>query len=99
MTQTQSRMTISQALGWAKTLQQRHTELVGLRNSNSASRSTRYGNEERVETKPEYDAKKLDKRITLIAREIRLVNDEIKRVNATVEVSLPKDEEVLGELE
>ena len=92
-------MTISEGLNWLKTLTSRHAELVRLRDANSATRINRYG-DDKVEIKPEYDAKKLDRRITLLAREIRLCNDAIKKANATL--ALPgyeQRDEVLGELE
>ena len=67
--------TISEGINWLKTLKLRHTELVQLRDANSVSRTQRYGTDPAITTKPEYDARKLDKRITLLAREIRLCND------------------------
>lgn len=91
--------TVSESINWLKTLQLRHGELVRLRDANSATRIQRYG-ENVTETKPEYDTKALDKRITLIAREIRLCNDAIKASNAkTVLERYEIRDEVLGELE
>lgn len=94
-------ITISEGLGWLKTLQARHAELVALRNANSATQINRYGNagdERRVE--PTYSAIGLDRRITLIAREIRLLGDAIKRTNASTEVHrYERNDDVLGELE
>ncbi len=93
-------MTISEALSWLTTLKTRHQELLNLRNQNSTRRSMRYGNEPVVEEKPEYDVKKLDRRTTLLAREIRIVGDKIKATNATVQLpDYVADEAVLGELE
>jgi type I restriction-modification system DNA methylase subunit len=92
-------ITVSEALGWLKTLKARHAELVNLRNENSAIRVNRYGSEQQ-EIKPQYDVKKLDKRVSLIAREIRVVDEAIKRFNATS--GLPgyvRNDDVLGELE
>lgn len=92
-------MTVSESLGWLKTLKTRHAELVALRNQNSARERQRYGNEERV-IEPQYDVKKLDKRITLLAREIRLCDEAIKRTNAqTVVQGFERRDDVLGELE
>lgn len=92
--------TISEGLNWLKTLQLRHRELITLRDANSAAHTRRYGNDLQETTKPEYDAKLLDKRITLIARELRLCNDAIKRANAgTVLAGYEIRDEVLGELE
>lgn len=91
---------ISELINWEKTLKTRHAELVRLRDSNSATNIRRYGNDDKVETKPEYDTKKLDKRVTLLSREIRLCNDAIKRTNAETQVSgYEIRDEVLGELE
>jgi hypothetical protein len=93
-------MTISEALSWKQTLSTRHSELTTLRNQNAVTRRVRYGNEAPVEEKPEYDVKKLDKRITLLAREIRIVGDKIKQANATAQLTnYTADDGVLGELE
>lgn len=92
-------MNISEALSWKKVLTQRHAELVRLRDANS--NQTRYripGQADQIE-EPLYDVKLLDKRVTLIAREIRLVDESIKRTNAKTEVDVTRDEDVLGELE
>jgi hypothetical protein len=92
-------MNISEALGWMKTLKARHAELVGLRDANSATRIQRYGDNS-TEIKPEYDTKKLDKRVTLLAREIRILDEAIKRTNAATELpNFVRDDAVLGELE
>ena len=92
--------TVSESINWLKTLQLRHGELVRLRDANAATRIQRYGENLTTETKPEYNAKLLDKRITLIAREIRLCNDAIKASNAkTVLERYEIRDEVLGELE
>lgn len=92
-------MTISESLGWIKVLKSRHAELIQLRNQNARTTTVIYG-DQRQETKPEYDAKKLDKRITLLAREIRLCDEAIKRTNATIKVDgFERRDEVLGELE
>lgn len=96
-----AKITISEALNWQKTLAERHSELVNLRNQNSASEMRYLGvNADKTITKtPLYDVKALDKMITLIAREQRLLNDAIKRTNATVEVlDYNQNDDVLGEL-
>ena len=94
-------MTISEALGWMKVLKARHAELVALRNENSNVRTTRYSREDPVVVEePKYDAKALDRRITLIAREMRLVDEAIKRANAVTPIGdYARDDNVLGELE
>lgn len=92
-------ISISGGLGWLKTLRARHAELVTLRNSSAASVAVGYqGNT--TTTVPVYDVKKLDKRITLLAREIRLCDTAIKEANAGVELKgYLVDDGVLGELE
>lgn len=92
-------MNISEALGWMKTLKARHSELVNLRNQNSAVTVRRYGNDNETTT-PTYDAKALDRRITLLAREMRLLDEAIKRANATTIITgFTRNDDVLGELE
>jgi len=92
-------MTISEGLGWLKTLKTRHAELVKLRDVNSVAERQRYGAEVR-EVAPQYNAKALDKRVTLLAREIRLLDEAIKRTNAqTILNGFERRDEVLGELE
>lgn len=90
--------TISEGLGWLKTLAIRHTELVKLRDANSKTTSQDY-NGKVTTTSPEYDAKKLDHRITILAREHRLCAEAIKKTNATTPIEYVIDDNVLGELE
>ncbi len=93
-------MNISEALGWMKTLKARHSELVHLRDANSGRTIQRYGNADPVITEPKYDAIKLDRRVGLIAREIRLLDEAIKRTNAAVEVNgFQRNDDGLGEVE
>lgn len=94
-------VTINEGLVWMKTLKERHVELVALRNENSAG-STRYfgvhGDKETVKT-PVYDVKVLDKMVTRVAREIRILEQQIKATNAiTPVVGYVQDDAVLGEL-
>ena len=93
--------TISKGLSWMKTLKERHQELIGLRNTNSAVKTQRWGEtKEDVITNPVYDVKKLDKMINKVALEIRKLDDAIKTTNATLALDgYRKDESVLGELE
>lgn len=92
-------MNLSESLGWHKTLTARHSELIRLRDANSRVSITRFG-EQTVETKPAYDPKKLDKRVALLAREIRLLDEAIKKTNAaTIVPGFERNDEVLGELE
>lgn len=92
-------MNISEAISWKKTLTGRHAELVQLRNANATTTRYRIPGQPDEVKEPVYDAKALDKRITLIAREIRLVDESIKRVNAATQVDIQRNEDVLGELE
>lgn len=95
-----AQITISQAINWKKTLQQRHAELIGLRNQNSVS-ETRYFNETaKKDITPVYSVKQLDALVGRVAREIRLVDDAIKAANAvTIIPNYNQDDAVLGELE
>ena len=94
-------LTINEALGWMTTLKERHAELVNLRNQNSRDEIRYLGAnaDKQIERKALYDPKALDKVITTIAREIRVLDMAIKRTNATTKVAgYNQDEAVLGEL-
>lgn len=94
-------MTINEGLIWQKTLAQRHTELVNLRNENSHTTTRRYGmgGDKEVTTTPTYDVVKLDRMITTVAREQRLLDMALKVTNAQTEiVNYRHDDAVLGEL-
>ncbi len=94
-------MTINEGLSWAKTLAERHSELVGLRSENSASRTSYRGLKgDTPETvNPLYDVVALDTLISKIARERRKLDMAIKATNA---IAVIKDyeynEEILGSL-
>ena len=91
-------ITISEALGWLKTMEKRHTNLVELRNAN-ASVSTIDFQGKAVTREPTYDAKALDKAITVLAREIRLCDAAIKATNGRTElIGYQADDDVLAEL-
>lgn len=96
-----SKITLSEALSWKKTLEARHGELVSLRNQNSVHR-TRYigaNADKPVEEKVLYDAKELDKIITGLARELRLLDMAMKKTNASTTVTdYEQNDAVLGEL-
>jgi hypothetical protein len=96
------KITVSEALTWQKTLKERHAELVNLRNSNAYRERTFYGKDsdkERV-TEPLYDPKALDRTVSTLAREMRLLDEAIKRSNASTELAgYLRDDAVLGELE
>jgi hypothetical protein len=94
-------ITISEGLSWKKTLETRHGELVGLRNQNSFSERRMYGanaDKERIIT-PTYDVKALDRLISGLAREIRLLDQAVKKANLSTELDYLQDDVVLGELQ
>jgi hypothetical protein len=96
-----SKLTINEALSWKKTLQERHSELTGLRNTNSAERTNWRGIKgDTPETvKPTYDVVSLDRTISGLAREMRRLDMAIKATNAKAVVKdYDCDEAVLGEL-
>lgn len=96
-----AKLTISEALGWAKTLKERHNELVQLRNENSHSERRYLGAnaDKQIDKTPVYDVKKLDALITQVAKEIRKVDMAIKKANATLSVpEYEQDDAVLGEV-
>ena len=74
-----AKITISEGLGVLKSLKTRHNELMNLRNQNSTNRMYRDTNE--VVT-PEYNFKELDKKVAEIAKEIRVLDRQIKRSNS-----------------
>ena len=95
-------ITISEALGWQKTLKERHNELVGLRNENAHNERRYLGaNADKViEKTPVYDVKKLDVLIGNVAKEMRLLDAALKKTNATVNVvGYSQDDAVLGVIE
>lgn len=97
-----AKITVSEALTWQKTLNSRHTDLVQLRNANAFRERTFFGKDgdkERV-TEPLYDVKALDRSVSALAREMRILDEAIKRSNASTELAgYERDDAVLGELE
>ena len=91
-------ISISEGLGWLKTLKARHAELVALRNANSAEVEVDYQGKQTTRT-PLYDAKDLDKKVAVLAREIRLCDNAIKSTNSSTQVKdYVMDDDVLAEL-
>jgi hypothetical protein len=94
-------ISISDALAWRKTLNERHDELVVLRNKNAAEETRYYGanvDKERV-LKPLYDVVALDKLVTQVAREIRKLDEAVRATNQKTKVAnYERDDDVLGEL-
>ena len=96
-----AKVTISEALSWKKTLEQRHGELVSLRDQNSAKTTRYYGTagDKEITKDPVYDVKKLDALVSQVAREIRKVDNAIKKANAKLNVpDYEQDDAVLGEV-
>jgi hypothetical protein len=94
-------LTINEALTWKKTLETRHAELQGLRNENSAIRTSYRGLKgDTAETiKPTYDVVALDSLVSRLAREVRKLDMAIKSTNAVAIVNgYEYDEDILGEL-
>lgn len=93
-------ISISAAIGWHKTLEARHSELVSLRNSNSHQEVRTYGqnDKERI-INPLYDVIALDKTITNVAKEMRNLDEKLKLTNLSTNVKdYVRDDSVLGEL-
>lgn len=94
-------MTINEAMVWLKTLRERHVELVSLRNENSATTRRYYGTagDKEITRDPTYDVKVLDRMITRVAREMRVLDQAIKATNAVTDVKgYTQDDSALGEL-
>jgi hypothetical protein len=96
-----AQITINEGLAWLKTLKKRHEELIDLRNDN-ARRERRFfgtaGDKELVK-EPVYDVRTLDRLVTTVAREIRLLDQALKATNAkTIVEGYEQDDGVLGEL-
>ena len=94
-------ITINEGLAWLKTLKKRHEELVALRNDNAHKERRFYGSaaDKEIVKEPVYDVKVLDKLVTRVAREIRLLEQALKATNAKTPVEgYVQDDAVLGEL-
>jgi hypothetical protein len=92
-------MTLDEALRWMTTLKARHAELVSLRNENSKDKSRYFGDREVAVEKPVYDVKALDKLVNNVAKEVRRLDEAIKKTNTLTQVvGYEKSEEALGEI-
>jgi len=93
-------ITLNEGLAWLKTLKKRHEELIALRDGNANRERRFYGATDReVVKEPVYDVKALDRAVTRVAREIRLLDQALKATNAkTVVEGYLQDDSVLGEL-
>jgi hypothetical protein len=96
-----SQITLNEGLAWLKTLKKRHEELIELRNAN-AHRERRFlgsSADRELVREPVYDVKILDRAVTRVAREIRLLDQAMKATNAQTVISgYNQDDAVLGEL-
>ena len=84
-----------------KTLKKRHEELLALRNDNAHRERRFYGasGDKEILKEPVYDVKVLDRLVTRVAREIRLLEQALKATNARTTVdAYDQDDAVLGEL-
>ena len=96
-----AQITINEGLAWLKTLKKRHEELLALRNDNAHRERRFYGAsaDKEIVKEPVYDVKVLDKLVTRVAREIRLLEQALKATNARTTVdAYDQDDAVLGEL-
>jgi hypothetical protein len=98
---TMAQITLNEGLAWMKTLKKRHEELIALRNDNAHRERRFFGAhaDKEVVKEPVYDVKVLDRAVTRVAREIRLLDQAMKATNAaTVVQGYQQDDSVLGEL-
>jgi hypothetical protein len=96
-----AQITLNEGLAWMKTLKKRHDELIALRNDNAHRERRFFGAsaDKEVVKEPIYDVKVLDRTVTRVAREIRLLDQAMKATNAaTVVQGYQQDDSVLGEL-
>jgi hypothetical protein len=79
-----AQITTNEGLAWLKTLKKRHDELLALRNDNAHRERRFYGAsaDKEIVKEPVYDVKVLDKLVTRVAREIRLLEQALKATNA-----------------
>ncbi len=96
-----AQITINEGLAWLKTLKKRHEELLALRNDNAHRERRFYGAsaDKEIVKEPIYDVKLLDRLVTRVAREIRLLEQALKTTNAKTAIeAYDQDDAVLGEL-
>jgi len=95
-------ITVSEGLGFLKTLKQRHEELKAMRDENSNREKRYYGaNADKTTEKiPVYDVRKLDKTVNTLALTLRKLDSAIKAHNATTKLAgFDWDDSVLGVIE
>jgi hypothetical protein len=96
-----AQITINEGLAWLKTLKKRHEELLALRNDNAHRERRFYGAsaDKEIVKEPVYDVKVLDRLVTRVAREVRLLEQALKTTNAKTTIeAYEQDDAALGEL-
>lgn len=96
-----AQITINEGLAWLKTLKKRHEELLALRNDNAHRERRFYGAsaDKEILKEPVYDVKVLDRLVTRVSREIRLLEQALTATNAKTNVEgYLRDDGVLGKL-
>lgn len=96
-----AQITLNEGLAWLKTLKKRHEELIALRDGNAHRERRFYGAtaDKEIVREPVYDVRLLDKAVTRVAREIRLLEQALKATNAkTVVEDYDQNDAALGEL-
>ena len=96
-----AQLTLNEGLAWLKTLKKRHEELIALRDGNAHRERRFFGAsaDKEIVREPVYDVKALDRAVTRVAREIRLLDQALKATNArTIVEGYDQDDGVLGEL-
>jgi flagellar biosynthesis chaperone FliJ len=88
-------ITINQALVLGKTIRQRLGELQNLRNSVANSETRYMMNNEKIETKPQYNIKEVDKKVVELENFIYNLDAAIKQSNATTIVVIDADVKTL----
>ena len=94
-----AQITINEGLAWLKTLKKRHEELLALRNDNAHRERRFYGSsaDKEIVKEPVYDVKVVDRLVTGVAREIRLLEQALKATNGkTVVESYDQHDAVLS---
>src|SRR5688572_4341965 len=94
-------ITLNEGLAWLKTLKKRHEELITLRDNNAHRERRFLGSmaDKELVKEPVYDVRALDRTVTGVAREIRLLEQALKATNArTVVEGYNQDDAVLGEI-
>ncbi len=96
-----AQITLNEGLAWLKTLKKRHEELIALRDGNAHRERRFFGAtaDKEIVKEPVYDVRLLDKAVTRVAREIRLLEQALKSTNAkTVVEGYDQNDAALGEL-